>query len=69
MGAVKVSNLKFLIPIESDFEAGIRTGIALANHQLDEQDLTVCLRRADGSSPDNGEAAIKLQSGGQLAVS
>ncbi len=67
VGAVKVSNLKFLISIESDFEAGIRTGIALANHQLDGQDLTVCLRRADGSSPDNGEAVIKLPSGGQLA--
>ena len=67
VGAVKASNLKFLIPIESDLEAGIRTGIALANHQPDEQDLTVCLRRADGSSPDSGETVITLPAGGQLA--
>ena len=67
VGAVKASNLKFLIPIESDLEAGIRTGIALSNHHPDEQDLTVCLRRADGSSPDGGETIITLPPRGQLA--
>ena len=66
VGAVEATS-NFMVPIESDLESGIRTGLALANPTAESVDFTLTLRGSDGVQLNGGTVMQSLPTRGQLA--
>ena len=60
-------SVRFLVPIESDADSGVRTGVALANPTTDSVDLTLRLRDSNADPAGNGNLVINLGPRSQLA--
>ena len=67
VGAVQPSANRFLVPIESNAGSGISPGIALSNPGSVTLDVTVRLRRTDGTLVENATATITLPPENQVA--
>jgi hypothetical protein len=67
VAAVQLSATRFLVPIESNSDSEISTGIALSNPSGKSVEVTVRLRQSDGTLVENATSIITLEAQNQIA--
>ena len=67
VAAVQPTATRFLVPIESNSDSGISTGIALSNPSGNSVDVTVRLRLSDGTLVEDATSIITLAAQNQIA--